>query len=196
MVRELTAGRRLENASVGKGGIRVREDGSIRSETFDGNLILGYAGTAGWALGADRLALRGQFVNPIDPDGEFGQDSGFNLTSTPVEYAPIVIPVPEWADRAIVFSGHYAQAQNSSGVIAVMSIVPIVNDGVGPTGQFSAPDGDFASGSIQNFTIKASTGTLGSAVTVSTRLNTTGASWTSTPTNYVTTQAMVLFTRV
>ena len=96
MVRELTAGRRLENASIGKGGLRVREDGTIRSETFDGNLLLGHPGTRGWALGADRLAVDGALVSSTDTDTDHVTEQGFGLTQSMVTRAEIVITPPSW----------------------------------------------------------------------------------------------------
>lgn len=120
MVRELTAGRRLENASIGQGGLRVREDGSIRSETFDGNLILGDPGTAGWALGADRLAIRGQLVSPVEFRAAYAYTTGWAVAVGWDTMASLTLTPPTWATEVLLTVTMSATARNTSGATDIL----------------------------------------------------------------------------
>lgn len=193
MVRELTAGRRLENASVGKGGIRVREDGSIRSETFDGNLLLENPGTAGWALGADRLAIRGQFVGPFSFDAKTGDQTGFSVTTDFNRFARVTIPVPEWAEEAIILSGHVGQAQNGTGAASYLTIRGDINGDASAGVNIFADPTVYATGSITHAGLVQDPA---GSITVETILNSTGTNWGSGPINYAASNAIVLFRRV
>ncbi len=102
LVRELMGGRRLENSTIGGGGLRVASHGVIRSETFDGNLPLGDAGDNGWALGNDRLSIRGQFVGPFDFAGIGLSSTGFTVTTTIADRVSGTVDVPAWADEAMI----------------------------------------------------------------------------------------------
>lgn len=133
LVRELTAGRRLENATVGAGGLRIKgaggirlqagggltvEDGGdivieggdlvvigegvMRSENFDGNMTAGDPGSDGWALGNERLALRGQLVSPVSFDAKHSFNNGFAITTAITTQATVTFPVPAWADEALI----------------------------------------------------------------------------------------------
>lgn len=114
-LRELRSARRLESSTIGQGGLKVKGFGSIRSTNFDGDVTTGDPGTEGWALGAERLALRGQLVGPVG----FGsaRDVQFNVTIQPGVPGEILaestIGVPDWADEAIVIATADATGDNT-----------------------------------------------------------------------------------
>lgn len=141
-MRELTAGRRLESAAIGAGGIRVHSggniringgggvqihdggdldvaaDGVMRSANFDGDIAGGDAGTVGWALGRERLALLGAFAVPVEFGGNKDEIRGFAVDQGGVPPDQILlsvdIPVPVWADEALVFAFACATLENTS----------------------------------------------------------------------------------
>jgi len=191
-VQEQFAARRLENATIGRGGIRVDEEGTIRSTTFDGDLLAENPGTAGWALGADRLVLGGQFVGPISFDERKNWTSGFALGTAITGYVGVNIPVPSWADQAIILSGHTVQVLNDTGVLAYVTLRGDI-DGEGSGGvNLGAVDGTFASGSIMHSGL---VNEPGSTILVETVINATGTAWGADPLNYTSVNAIALFRR-
>lgn len=115
-LRELRSARRLENATIGAGGVRVAGGGSLRSTSFNGDLAQDEPGTTGWALGADKLVLRGQFVGPV----AFGTARGFTAPVThtaglpPDKQATAKLFVPGWADEALILVTADVTADNTS----------------------------------------------------------------------------------
>jgi hypothetical protein len=193
-IRELTAGRRLENASVGKGGIRVREDGSIRSETFDGNLLLGNPGTAGWALGADRLALKGQLVGPFDFEGRGANENVFSVTTTRTHRATVSIPVPFWAEEALVLCSVTGQAVNDRGVQDYLGLKPVVNDStLGADAFFLAASNNIACGSV-TFSVTIPVEDL-TSVTCAAEIWANGGTWSANAVTFVQVNGTAIFRR-
>lgn len=91
------ASRSLTSASVGRGGIRVTQGGSVVIDTggdleiVTGNLILGDGKIEGSAL-----------KNQIEAAAGAGSSTGRALTETFTTYASASVPTPTWATTAIV----------------------------------------------------------------------------------------------
>lgn len=192
-VQELAAARKLENATIGKGGIRVDAEGLIRSTTFDGNLAADNPGTAGWALGADRLVLGGQFVTPLGFGRGDERESDFAITTTQVARAEAFIDVPSWATEAIVFSGHVAQGLTDEPSGDYLTIQGEIDGSGGQGANFLAfAAGASAAGTVVHNRLLTS---LGTRISIATRLNSTAGSWGASSVNFASSTAIALFTR-
>jgi len=194
-VRELSAGRRLENASIGAGGIRVKSQGVIRSDTFDGNLSTNTPGDHGWALGADRLVIRGQFVGPFDFEGRGGQADDFTVNTTRVDRATASIPVPSWADEALVLCSVTGQAINpGTNPQDYLGLKPVVNGvTLGRDAFFVAMPGNIACGSV-TFSITIPVDDV-STIECAAQLWANGNDWGSNTFNMAQTNGTAIFRR-
>lgn len=112
--RRMRAARRLESASIGEGGIKVHADGAIRSGDFDGDISKGQAGTDGWALGSERLALGGQLVGPVAFDGGRKHEGEFIIDDATARKVERNVWVPAWANEAIVMLVGMMSGRNDS----------------------------------------------------------------------------------
>lgn len=195
-VQELAAARKLENATIGKGGIRVDAEGLIRSTTFDGDLRAENPGTVGWALGADRLVLGGQFVSPLGYSSEDGEEREFAYTTTPTERATVTITVPQWARQAIVQTAVTAQAVNSRDVLDYLGIRIDIHGVVSGNTLFlpAWPFGDVSAGFVGGTRYGSRLITdLGSTVTTSALMHVNGGTWASHTNNFVDNHTSVLW---
>lgn len=194
LVRELTAGRRLENSTIGGGGMRIASQGVIRSETFDGNLLTGDTGSAGWALGADRFVLRGQFVGPFDFAGIGLSSTGFAVTTTIADRVAGVVNVPSWADEAMILVTATCTIHNGSAGFNYANIRATI-DGTGGGANFKG----FAIGEYACMVATAQRLITNPASTVPVAgqvWNQGGANFGTDGTNIVTIDGHALFRRV
>lgn len=138
---EVRAARRLENATIGAGGLRVAGGGVIRSTDFDGDMVLGDAGENGWALGVERLALRGQFLGPVAFDVQEDSTSNFTITTTETTRATVTVPVPAWADQAMTTAIVTANGVYENGAFPSVSLTARARiDGIDGLAPFQAVD--------------------------------------------------------
>ncbi|GAA5111362.1 hypothetical protein [Haloechinothrix salitolerans] len=114
IVNSLLRSNPLENAHIPEGGVTVEGTATIRSTSFDGDLTVGRVGTQGWALGADRLALLGALVVPVDFYNDFASGNNYGITSAPTVKTSITVPVPRWAAEAGAIAISMISAQNNS----------------------------------------------------------------------------------
>lgn len=120
MVQEIAAGRRLENATIGRGGIRVDEEGLIYSTTFDGHPAAGDSGTMGWALGSDRLVLDGVFVNPLQSRSQSAVANNFTVGTADEVIVSMNMTPPTWAEAVTIFVQFAATARNNAAGTEIM----------------------------------------------------------------------------
>lgn len=194
-VQELAAARKLENATIGKGGIRVDESGLIRSTTFDGDLAADNPGTTGWALGADSLVLRGEFVGPVDFEGRGGSDDDFAVTTTRTNRGTANIPVPPWADEALVLCSVTGQAVNDRAVQDYLGMKPVVNGiTLGRDAFFLAGAGNIACGSV-TFSITISVIDL-TVISCAAEMWANGGTWSANSVNFMQANGTAIFRRV
>jgi hypothetical protein len=195
-VRELNAGRRLENASIGAGGIRVKDGGTIRSDTFDGDLAVNNPGTAGWAVGRDRMAVLGAMLQPVAA-GTSG--NGLDELSFPVRVAGDnrsegTVIVPPWARVALIHTTVAASIKNTSGVTDIAYLRPVIEGELGGE-MFTYLDagkwGHVSCSDTRNLAIARGGGLL----TISARLRTQLGDWTAEPGNIVQQRSTVVFMR-
>lgn len=104
------ASRSLTSASVGRGGIRVAEGGSIVVDTggdleiVTGDLILGEGKIEGSAL-----------KDQLEPDTYYNAETNFALTTSWAAKSSITITRPDWATSTIIQASALARArQNGS----------------------------------------------------------------------------------
>lgn len=114
---------RLESASVGRGGIRMLDQASIRSGDFDGDLSADDFGTTGWAIGGngavvvETLAVRDNAGTVVGND-YMGPSDIVSLDAISSDYAPYAsttIQVPDWAATAKVAAIAGATFTNQTG---------------------------------------------------------------------------------
>jgi hypothetical protein len=193
-VRELTAGRRLENATIGAGGIRVTNDGVLRSDTFDGDMSQSDPGLQGWALGRDRLALGGQLVGPVAFDSAGEEQISFSLSTTPTAKATATLTVPPWADEALVLAISSARVVNESAFDDVcFSTVRIAGeDGSEMLGVAAASGASF---SLTSVTAQHRRIIVSPASTISCQamLSTSNSTWSTNVTNRCAIDAIAIY---
>lgn len=97
-VRELTAARRLESASIGAGGLRIFGGGSLTVEG-GGNVDVSEGSVR--ILDADGEFLAN--VVPVGFDAKDGTDTEFGISTTPTTKATATLQVPTWAGGGEMF---------------------------------------------------------------------------------------------
>lgn len=120
-VRALEMSPRLQNASIGAGGLTVRDGGAIR--------ILDQGGEPRVVLDTDGLAVDGGEVVAVHADvGEQPGTGNQSLTTTFLKYATLTFTVPPWVETARVLCWGYGQMSNSSGGAQTLLVSARVND--------------------------------------------------------------------
>lgn len=99
---------------IQSGGMRVENNGIIRSADFDGDMSASDPGSVGWALGADRLALLGAMVVPVEWHADFNSGNGWSASPTVDVKTSITVNVPDWAGEAGVIAMSMISARNDS----------------------------------------------------------------------------------
>lgn len=152
--------------------------------------------------------IMGRLILPAGPDrnrasvgfeSRVNSENGFSLTTSDVDRATVNIPVPRWADEAIVMCNAVCQAINSRNVEDFLQLAPTVNGNNVSALFFPAMGGDgtgfsgFVAGSLFGSTV---INNPPSVITCSARVRVNGATWAANGSNFAAVSATAIFRRV
>lgn len=149
--------RRINNSSAFSGtGFHPTADNGIASDSFDGDLDAGSAGTTGWAMDADSAAFgelilrpgsvgNDSLTNPLQPIRVHDDASGFNANTAWATRLSVSATVPAGFTQLLIQNiASSVTMTNNTGTIDYLYVS--VNVSVGALGGFSLGSPDVAPG--------------------------------------------------
>lgn len=159
-VRELTAGRRLESASIGAGGLIVRggnidvQEGSMRLLDSGGNFLAN--------------------VTPVAFERQHQEVENITVDATPTAKASVTLTPPAWATQAIIMGGFSGTVLNNRAINDYLEVHTEFDGTVGYIMSFRTETLTWGTGSLVDSAVVNLTG---NPITVRTLLAGNGGSW-------------------
>lgn len=185
-VEQQGSARRLESASIGKGGLTIRDGGKL---IVDGDAQIN--GTLSLPKGIiDNDALS----SPITTGSAGLTQQGFAVGSTGSTFAVQAIPVPDGYSKAIVMNGVSGSAWNTTSSLGYLYVASMINGS--PGGEVVTPATGPGTGSATAFGVRTLSGlTPGSVITVGVYMRVGAGAWGASASNAANTNAIALFLR-
>lgn len=217
-IKVLEGARRLESASVGKGGLTIKDTGSLIvkgggdiSVQDDGTLSVDGSATVGGTLkvtGATEidgtLLLPAGIIGnaalnaPVSPASWHADSTTFSLSTTMAVKATATVPVPSGFTRALVMAVSQVTARNTTSSQDFLSVGVAI--GGSPVAGWAASVDALATASVHPIVTATTAGTalltgLGSSFTVQARAQSGVAAWSADAYNSANIDAIILFLR-